>query len=91
MCKECDFIANECGALKRHVKIDHAKSFIQLDVCAMYPSISKTLLKEAIDWACRVGSECALSNDETNAVFSSRESLLFKEKEQWVKHHQILM
>ena len=59
------------------------KAFIQLDVCSMYSSIIEDLLEKAIEWA--VNLDGGLTVEEINAIRVSRVSLLFKEKEQWVK------
>ena len=78
-CSKCDLATHEAPA--PNTKLE--KTFIQLDVCSMYGSINEDLLKRSIEWSNTI--EGGLSEDEIKAIYVSRESLLFKDKEQWVK------
>ena len=63
----------------------HQQTFIQLDVSSMYPSITKPLLDEALEWAQGVESIEKLSKDEIDCIYAARESLVFVEGAPWEK------
>ena len=51
-------------------------SFIILDVCAYYPSITEELLKDTLDWASDI---VEISDEEKKIILSSKKSLLYKD------------
>ena len=51
-------------------------SFIVLDICEYYPSITKKLLNDALNWA---GGLVKISDDERKTILSAKRSLLYKD------------
>ena len=56
--------------------------FIQFDIVEFYPSISKDLLSKTIDFAKTITT---ISPEEENIIYHARKSLLFTNKNSWVK------
>ena len=56
--------------------------FIQFDVEVFYPSISKDLLLNAINWAKQF---IDITNQEIEIILQSRKSMLFKDGTPWTK------
>ena len=56
--------------------------FLIFDIKDYYPSISEELLKKAIKFA---ASQVEVTKNEYETIFHSRKSLLYKNKEAWVK------
>ena len=84
-CKICNFAANKCCDLNKHMNSKHQQTFVQLDVSSMYPSITKSLLDEALKWAQEVESIEKLSKDEIDCIYAARESLIFVDGAPWEK------
>ena len=57
-------------------------SFISFDIVDFYPSISESLLNEAIVWA---RSQTSISDDEIATITAARKSLLFHQNKPWIK------
>ena len=51
-------------------------SFIILDVCEYYPSISKKLLNDAVNWASQI---VEITSEEKEIILSSKKSFLYKD------------
>ena len=83
-CNQCDYSSSKCSDLNRHIKSKHLRTFIQLDVASMYPSISRPLLDAALEWAKNVDS-IGLTKEETECVYVARESLVFMDNKPWEK------
>ena len=64
--------------------IPHKKEFhfIKFDIVRFYPSISKNVLNEAIQFA---RSYCNINNDMINTIMNSRKAFLFYDGDPWVK------
>ena len=65
-------------------KLNHknSKKFIKFDVVAFYPSITKELLKNAIEWARKY---IAISEEEEEIIFASKKPILYDKTTPWVK------
>ena len=63
-------------------------SFIQFDICEFYPSISKTLLEESIKFAKKF---IDVSVKDVEIIMYARESLLFSEKEEWIRKKESMV
>ena len=65
-------------------KIDQKQecSFIQLDIKEFYPSITKTIFEDALDFA---KTQTTIGRDEIRTIKHCRKSLLFSGNETWVK------
>ena len=57
-------------------------NFIVFDIKDFYPSISKKLLTDALNFA---KSKVTITEEETNIVFHARKSLLFNKDQTWMK------
>ena len=60
------------------------KRFIQLDVVNFYPSITKDLLKNAINWARQYTD---ITNEDEEIIINSKDSFLLNDEEPWTKKH----
>ena len=58
------------------------KTFLLLDICDFYPSISEDLFNKAIDFAADI---VPISVDERQILTNARKSLLFSDNETWQK------
>ena len=63
------------------------KVFIQFDIVKFYPSISEKPLKKTLDWAKNLVN---ISDKDCELIFSSRCSLLYNDKQPWVKQMWII-
>ena len=54
----------------------NSRTLFKLDVAAMYPSIDKNLLQQALFWAKNIYME--MTKEEEDAIWVSRESILWK-------------
>ena len=65
-------------------KIDqkHECSFIQLDIKEFYPSITKIIFEDALNFA---KTQTTIGRDEIRTIKHCRKSLLFSDNETWVK------
>ena len=59
-----------------------AQSFIQFDIQKFYPSISRNLLEETLEWAKMLVS---ISQEEIDIIMQSTEHLLYSEGVAWKK------
>lgn len=87
-------IVREKSGLKQWVKTEDAitwfenisdkkdKEFVQCDIVNFYPSITENLMEEALTFA---ENYTSISNIEKKAIRNARKTLLFSEKEPWVK------
>ena len=57
-------------------------SFIQFDIVSFYPSISPTLLENALSWAAKITE---LSPEQKRIIFQGRKSFLYVDGKPWVK------
>ena len=60
----------------KNIKEKKKCSFVILDVCEYYPSITKKLLNDALNWASQI---VKITNEEKKIMLSSKKSLLFKD------------
>ena len=60
----------------KNIKDKKKCSFIILDVCEYYPSITKKLLNDALAWASQI---VHITDEEKNIILSSKKSLLYKD------------
>ena len=60
----------------RGIKNKNKCSFIVLDICEYYPSISEKLLKDALSWAEKI---VKISEEEKEVILSAKKSLLYKD------------
>ena len=58
------------------------KEFVQCDIVNFYPSITENLMEEALTFA---ENYTSISDIEKKAIRNARKTLLFSEKEPWVK------
>ena len=56
--------------------------FIQFDVCEFYPSITKKLFEQALDYA---GQYVSITQDERRVLMDTKKGLLFCDKQVWMK------
>jgi hypothetical protein len=65
-------------------KIDKKQEccFIQLDIKEFYPSITKTIFEDALNFA---KTQTTIGRDEIRTITHCRKSLLFSNNETWVK------
>ena len=59
-------------------------SFLIFNIQELYPSISEELLRNAIQFA---SENMNINETEKNAIFHCRKSLLYHNKEPWIKNH----
>ena len=64
------------------IKNQPRRKFIQLDIVEFYPSISRKLLTDALDFA---RNHTVIDDDTYNVIMHSRKSLLFCKNETWAK------
>lgn len=81
---------NTKDALDWFLSIKNKKSkksikFFKFDIVSFYPSISKTLLENAITWAKSITN---IEDRDMEVIFHCRKSFLFYRKEPWVKREQ---
>ena len=60
----------------KNIKEKKKCSFLILDVCEYYPSITKKLLNDALNWASQIAE---IKDEEKKIMLSSKKSLLFKD------------
>ena len=72
----------------KDIKNKHGRHFIQFDIVSFYPSITPTLLDDALTWAAEL---VELTPQQTKIIFQSRKSFLYMNGEPWVKKGDILM
>ena len=58
----------------QNIKNKKNQSFINFDVVNFYPSITKELLKKALDWASTIAE---ISDDEKDIILEAKKSILF--------------
>ena len=58
----------------KDIKNEKNCSFIVLDICEYYPSITRKLLNDSLNW---VAGLVEISDDERNIMMSAKRSLLF--------------
>ena len=58
------------------------KSFIIFDICSFYPSITKNILKKALEWAKEF---IDISEEDEDIVMKSKKSFLYTGSKAWVK------
>ena len=64
------------------IKNQPRRKFIRLDIVEFYPSISRKLLTDALDFA---RNHTVIDDDTYNVIMHSRKSLLFCKNETWAK------
>ena len=66
----------------QNIKNKKNQSFINFDVVNFYPSITKELLKKALDWASTIAE---ISDDEKDIILEAKKSILFNDGSPWSK------
>ena len=66
----------------KSIKNKKALKFIQFDIVSFYPSITPTLLDEALTWA---AGQVDLSPQQRKIIFQARKSFLYINGKPWVK------
>ena len=66
----------------KQIKDKPSHTFMMFDIEDFYPSISETLLKEALEFA---KTKVDISKTEEDTIFHARKSLLFDESHVWIK------
>ena len=66
----------------KKIKNKEKCSFIILDVCEYYPSITEKLLKDALNWASNI---VEISENEKKIILSAKKSLLYKDGDAYRK------
>ncbi|GFR82547.1 hypothetical protein ElyMa_004101100 [Elysia marginata] len=61
------------------------QSFIIFDICDFYPSITKDLLEEALDFA---SLHTSITGEERNIILHTKNSTLYSNNEPWQKRQQ---
>ncbi|GFR92971.1 hypothetical protein ElyMa_002631400 [Elysia marginata] len=68
-----------------NIKTKKQQSFIIFDICDFYPSITKDLLEEALDFA---SLHTSLTGEERNIILHTKNSTLYSNNEPWQKRQQ---
>ena len=66
----------------KNIKDKNRMKFIQFDIVSFYPSISPTLLENALSWAAKITE---LSPEQKRIIFQGRKSFLYVDGKPWVK------